>query len=388
MTTTSLWGDAGHAAASVARTGARIDVVTDRTVLALEPVDRFVADLAQHADVRVFTDVEGSVEHITDRSVDFTGSALVAIGGGSVIDAAKIARYVRAAGTSRLRTAQRCGLRALPEAAPPQRLVALPTTVGTGAEASSGAIVRVAGRPTLVRGIAMVPDEAWYCRSFLEELPTSQQLRGAVEVLFRLLAPALEAHGEERLPDLLPLAVDVLAAGEQLRSRTDVPDALATILSVGARTHGARAHRGLHPFGSRVWYVTNEATSALGVPKMEVLPALWLGVLHLARTGGLDWVPPTRSDAVRAGLGLDPGADLADVLADTFRRWGVPTRLDLGATTADELADTCLWRWGHGLPMLRRATREDVASLLATASAAPWSPLSRGDSASRAQGRR
>lgn len=379
MNRTHTWGSPRQATASLVRPGRRIDVLTDQTVLALDPVRDFVRGLSAGTDVRVFTDVDGSLESVAGRAAEFTGDALVAIGGGSVIDTAKLVRFVRDAGTTRLDTGQRCGLRAVPGTrADAPRLVAIPTTVGTGAEVSSGAVTRVAGRPTLVRGLAMVPDEVWYCPPFFEALPRELQLRGVVEVLFRLLAPGLEAHQEERLPALLPLARSVVRAGERLCAGDDVPAALASILSVGAHTHGPEAHRGLHPFGSRVWYVTNEATAALGVPKLDVLPALWLAALHLARDGSLDWVPADRLRRVQTALGLEREPCLAPGLARTFRAWGVSTRLELGRTSAPALADTCLWRWGHGLPMLRRATRDDVALLLTTASAAPWSPSHEG----------
>lgn len=373
MTSLRTWSSPHDAALDLGRAHRSIDVVTDPTVLALPPVRDLVATLAADADVRVTTVLRADVDNLTVHAGALRGDAIVAIGGGSVMDAAKIARYLRHGAPEALVAPQRSGLRALPDVpAGTPALVAVPTTVGTGAEASSGAVVVVKGRPVLARGLSLVPDRVHHCDAILAELPLSLRLRGAIEVTFRVLAPALEARGSRLLPGLVHRADQVLRAGSRLAAGEASAVSLRTIVEIGAETHGPWIHRGLYPFGSRVWYVTNELTRVLGATKLDVLPAVWLAALHLAEAGRITWMPSNRLADVQAALRLD-GTGLSDAFARVFAHWGVPTRLDLAADQVRPVAETCLWRWGMGLPMLRQATRHDLELLLATAAAAPWS---------------
>ncbi len=113
---------------------------------------------------------------------------VVAIGGGTTIDAAKAARLLLERPELSLESLPVDA--SLPEA-PRTRLVALPTTCGSGAEASwSADLVREDGRPEEIADRSLVPDWAIVDPVFLRQLPPQELVAGA----FETAALAVEAY--------------------------------------------------------------------------------------------------------------------------------------------------------------------------------------------------
>ena len=130
----------------------RVAFVTDRTVAAIEPAARALESLSREGiDVAVYdeTRVEPS-----DRSfmaaAGFIGDGafdgIVSVGGGSVIDTAKVANLCATHGADLLAYAAAPLGEARPVPGPLLPHIACPTTAGTGAEVTANASFEIAGR--------------------------------------------------------------------------------------------------------------------------------------------------------------------------------------------------------------------------------------------------
>ena len=132
----------------------------------------------------------------------------VAVGGGPVIDLAAIAR----AATNddlrrRITSPQRSGAVMLPASATPApRFIAVPTTVGTGAESSGIATVVVDGRRRLVIGPCMRPDAAVIDPLATASEPAPVRRGGILEIYLRLAGPYLASRDGDAVSDPLRIA--------------------------------------------------------------------------------------------------------------------------------------------------------------------------------------
>ena len=135
------------------RLGETSVALVDRTVLDLGIADDIIAELADHAVVVESGEPQlAGVQAITDVIRIEGATGVVAIGGGSAIDTAKIAA---AAARSEREVADHLMSRhRLPEALP---LVAVPTTAGSGAEVTKMAVVSDGPRKSWVWDEALRP---------------------------------------------------------------------------------------------------------------------------------------------------------------------------------------------------------------------------------------
>lgn len=132
-----------HLAAELQRLGlSRVLLVTDRALVERGITEEFTTQLdAAGIRAQIFADVQPDP---TDRNVhaglasyrDFDCQALVALGGGSPMDAAKVIG-VAIANPGPLQSFQ--GYYKIEKAGPP--LIAIPTTAGTGSEVSKAAVI-------------------------------------------------------------------------------------------------------------------------------------------------------------------------------------------------------------------------------------------------------
>jgi alcohol dehydrogenase class IV len=148
--------EAGRAAAEL---GQRVAMLVGQSYdanPARADVDRSIADAGLSAVDRMVVHGEPDDRAVVAVAQRLAGSrvdVVVAVGGGSVIDLAKAAAVVAAAGGGEASLRALLGGRRVEIGVDP-RVVALPTTAGSGAEASHGAIVldRQSGRKRGIRG--------------------------------------------------------------------------------------------------------------------------------------------------------------------------------------------------------------------------------------------
>lgn len=295
-------------------------------------------------------------------------SGIWAVGGGSTLDLGKLLATTRDPRVAdRLRRDDRAGLIPLGgEGGVRPPLTAVPTTLGTGSEASGTACLTSEDRRRLVFGPALRPDEVLRHDAATAGLPDELERRGAVEALLRAVGPYVGSGGagEQRdaraLDDALVLAG---IAGRAATGRLRTADRLR-LAELSAATHAPEYHAGRDPFSHRAWYLANELSSVTGLAKIPatalVLPAIWARAL----AGDERW---GRADAVRrawsriAPEGAD--ADPATGLPELLRTWrvlpAVPAGVDL-----DALALRTLRAWGGGLPTLAGLRRQDVRAVL------------------------
>lgn len=332
------------------------------------------------------------VSALADR-LSATG-VVVGVGGGSVLDQAKLATLLRAnpAARARLEVAQRSGLTALPPAmSRTVPLVAVPTTVGTGAELSPVACLHHAGGKRLVCGHAMQPDVAVLDPVATSTLPSELLAEGVLEVLFRVTGLYAGDHRDLPTEDALAeaMAETVVRLGDELRrtrAAGDRPSArLRTeIAKVSGLSHAGWAVLGREPYCCRGWYVANELASVTGVRKMTavaaLLPPLWRSISE----GDTRWGSACRLRALWRRLrAADSGAlpdDPARGVAALIDSWGVGRRIDVaaqadgtGSGVVDDVARRSIRAWGAGLPMLDGFSTADIRTLVARA-VAPENP--------------
>jgi alcohol dehydrogenase class IV len=326
-------GALGRLGEEAARLGMRRPlVVTDHGVVAAGLAERVYAALRE-AGLR-YASFEEVRANPTDRDAEEGLAAfragecdgLVAVGGGSSIDAAKLvqlrtthppplSRYDDAAGGDRL----------VRDDMPP--LVAIPTTAGTGSEVgrSSVAILPDTGRKTVIFSPHLMPRAAICDPELTVGLPPAltawtgmDALTHAVEAFvatgFHPLADALAVDAIRRVARALPAAV---RDGADVAARTDMMIAAmegATAFQKGLGASHALAHA-LTPL-SGVHH---------GLANAVVLPT----VVAWNRAAA-----PARLARVAVGLGEPPGADdealsgrAAERVRALGRGIGIPARL-------------------------------------------------------------
>lgn len=217
-------------------------IVTDSELTAGGMIDPLVRTLDDSGyDYAMFDEVESNpttalVEDGRDTALEKGSDGIVAIGGGSTLDTGKAlsvlvpngGEWTEYEGTPDLTSDS------LP-------LVAIPTTVGTGSEATSAAVITDADRDVKMTTTAeeMFPDIALLDRSLLESLPPEITARTGMDSLTQ----AIEAYLS---PDANPIT-DALAIeatrmiGENLRLAVSTADTDAMANMQVATTMGGIA---------------------------------------------------------------------------------------------------------------------------------------------------
>jgi len=171
--------------------GRRALVVSEQPVLAIPAVAAVVAGLPVHErppGEPTFDMVIAAAERVADERPD----VIVAIGGGSAIDLAKAARLVADSGTP-----LRAFVDGAPVIAPSTRLVAVPTTSGTGSEVSGGAVVvdREAGRKRGVAHPLLRAQDALVDPELTLELPPDATAYTGVDALAQAIGGVIVSNG-------------------------------------------------------------------------------------------------------------------------------------------------------------------------------------------------
>lgn len=175
-------------------------VITD----ALSEQRGVVDELRRHLraeHVKVFSEVEPEPDEATIRRgvallEEFPPDLLVAIGGGSVIDAAKAIRLFYEHPEKELEELAlpfldpRKRMADYPQDPHQLRLVAIPTTAGTGSEVSPAAVLTVAGRKETLVDYSLVPDMAVVDPLLTISMPPTLTVDTGVDALTHALEAA------------------------------------------------------------------------------------------------------------------------------------------------------------------------------------------------------
>lgn len=212
---------------------------------------RGVADEVRHhlggASAHVFTDVspepgEGQIRAGVEVLHQVRPDLIVAVGGGSVLDAAKAMRLF---GENPALTVRELSLPFLdarkrvaqyPQTAHTARLVAIPTTSGTGSEVSPAAVITAGGRKVTLVDYSLVPDMAVVDPRLTLTMPPvltadtgvdalTHALEAGVSIFASPYTDAFCMQAVNLILEALPVAV---RDGDDLRARTAMANA-ATI---------------------------------------------------------------------------------------------------------------------------------------------------------------
>ncbi len=269
------------------------------------------ADTAAYLDVPANPTAEAADgAFATYRSADCDG--VVALGGGSVLDAAKIVAGLASGGVTKA-----ADLLGKPDLIGPgiPPLIAIPTTIGTGSESSPVAAVHLhAGGPVVgTRSFRCVPRVAICDPDLARTLPPRMIAATGIDALSHCLEGYFAEPGNP--------VVDALALDGLRRAYTDLPGAIApggdaerASLMAAAFSGGAAIHKGLGP--------AHAIALACGDQEVHhgslIAAALPLTTELLARN------LPTKAAIVATTLRLPSGTHIADALRGLTAALGLP----------------------------------------------------------------
>ncbi|MFJ1708372.1 daptide-type RiPP biosynthesis dehydogenase [Kitasatospora sp. NPDC088346] len=320
------------------------------------------------------------VVELADRLRQGPARLVAAVGGGSVLDQAKLATAL--AGDPgvlpRLTAPQRSGLVLLPgEAARALPLLAVPTTIGTGAEVSRVACLHTAQGKRLVAGRSLSPELALLDPLATAGLPAELVVEGALEALFRVAGVYAGDLRDSPVEDALALTVAAQLLVLGYRAAADGPDdqVRGALARLSALTHSDWLQLDRDPFALRGWYLANELSTALGVRKMTAVAALLPPLFRRTAAGDRRLGSAERLARLWEGLRsaaprplpADPPAGIAALL----EHWGVEHRPVADPAELDAVARRTVRAWGAGLPALGGLTLGDVRAVLGDAVRAP-----------------
>ncbi len=312
--------------------GVEVVAVIDLTAVALAPpeISELLRSLAPVRTVVVEPDPAPIRVHEVERLAARIGGvdAVVAIGGGRTLDAAKLATS-----GARYLTEQyqdRGGAQYLVPIGTPIPLLAVPTTLGTGSEVSAKAMICTSVGRMLLLGENLRPGCRWIVPDVIESLPRRVIGYGGLEIIGRLLGP-WHGLGRTAPPASVADALFVMGSVDTLLSQgasaTVRRRAASTLFDLSAQTHlhaGGPQHA---PCCYWLWPLANELADVAGLPKMTALTALLPGWSEwLRRTGGADrqfrlWQEAAiRWDLLDTGDTVDESA-LEQTLDRVDRQW-------------------------------------------------------------------
>lgn len=255
-----------------------------------------------------------AVDSATDHVYENGSTAVVGVGGGSALDVAKLAA-ARAHGSRELSS--------IGAGQPRPPLILVPTTAGTGAEATRVAMVTIEGRKRIVSHPSLVPDAAILDPRLVESSPPGvtassglDALSHSIEAYLSLghgpISEAMSLRGAELVAHALPLAY---SDGSDMAARR------ATLF--GAFLAGMGLSAGVILGHSMAYTIAHRTGLPHGITCALALPYC---VAH-----ALPAVTDRVSDLARACLGEQRNDPVG------FIRWLASLASDLGAPT--NLAD-------------------------------------------------
>lgn len=302
-----------HAAAAVVGS-ARCVVVADASVAdyARRGAELIGCDLLSAPPVCDFTQVSALGAELRSREV----RVVLAVGGGTVLDVTRVAALTAAApelgslsgwpGQGLRRRTPPVG----PQPSPPQ-VVAVPSTIGTGAEVSSLAVVADGSRrlrPALADQ-ALHPAAAILDVGVLRSLPPDLVRDGLLEIAGRVLGPALADDGANPLADevaggILRRLIATSSRLLEVPAEDPIPDDLLTEAAWASTMSATQvASVGRSVSDSPLWLAQHAVAGLSGASKAAALRAL-LPVLLNRADQDHDAAPIIAADACKRIVAL------------------------------------------------------------------------------------
>jgi hypothetical protein len=190
-------GASTAAAPEIARFGRRLVLVHGRTAGRAAPV-RAALEEEGCTIAAISCDGEPTLpmfEGALAMARDAAPQAIVAIGGGAVLDLGKAVAALLPSGGAPLDHLEVVGA-GRPLAADPLPCIAIPTTAGTGSEATKNAVIGVPehARKVSLRDDRMVPDLAVIDPALTDGTPAAQTLASGLDAVVQVIEPYLSAR--------------------------------------------------------------------------------------------------------------------------------------------------------------------------------------------------
>lgn len=311
------------------RFGSRIFLVTGGKSFDSLPVAPLLAGLRRWS-------VSGEPDVATvDDGLRRCGDAdvVVAIGGGSVIDAAKAVAGVAPHGGSVRDYLEQVGDRKLTKA--PLPFIAVPTTAGSGSEATKNAVIRV---PDLkvkrsIRHDLLVPRVAIVDPTLAAAAPREVAASAALDAFTHLLEGYVST-GAHAMTDALALPGLALAA-EGLRGIAAGTDAFASMSQASLWGGIVLANAGLGAVHGLVAPLGGRCAIAHGIGCACLLDVTVRVNLAALRSRAPDSLALGRYEKAAQALGLKTADDLLALLTGYRRTFNLPALSARGLTSAD-----------------------------------------------------
>ena len=354
----------------------RVWVVTDQVIRETGLVDRVIAGIEDGGleVAGVFDDVpQDSSTEVCDRCAEEARSAgadsWLAVGGGSVMDTAKIADALFTHGGT---AAESEGFFLMPRAddgmgapLPIAPLGCIPTTCGTGSEVSMGAVVKdnerkvkleIADFPLFPRVAILDPESTKTLPAHIAAATGMDAMTHAIE---GYVSVDWNPHQDGRSLVALRLIRDNLEravadpSDEEARGNMLVAASLAITIGLGS------THSMSHPCGAH-YGVPHGVANAINAPH----------VIRFNAEGGADIADRYRDlnevfDLKTGGSPADVGEALASHVSGMVERMGLPTRLSQVGVPEEGIPVLVEGAMGDGLTLMnpREPTEEDYEEL-------------------------
>ena len=255
---------------------------------------------------------------------------VVAMGGGSVIDAGKAIAALVPALRPMLDHLEVVG-QGLPLDRAPLPFVAMPTTAGTGAEVTRNAVIGVPAhrRKVSLRDARMLPRLAIVDPALTDVCPRRITLASGLDAITQVIEPYVSTRANPMTDALCRDAIPRGLAAIRRLMRAEDPDARDEMAWVSLCGGLALANAGL----GAVHGLAGPLGGLTGAPHGAICGAL---LPHVLMANGRETPDPTRLDQVGRWIGAAFGAEdatldrAAGMLADWSREAGLPRLSEMG----------------------------------------------------------
>jgi alcohol dehydrogenase class IV len=356
-------------------------IVTDAVIRGTGLIEKVEAGLAADglSSSGIFDDVPQDsgidvVERCADAARAAEADSLLAVGGGSVMDTAKVANALFVHGGSVLDYE---GIYQLPRTdgyegapLPLKPLACVPTTAGTGSEVSFGAVVKdaqqnakisLADYPFFPRLAILDPEST---RTLPAPIAAATGMDAMTHAIEGYTSTEWTAHGDAFATAALKLIRDNLAAAVEDTSNEDargnmlVAAAMAIVPGASGNVALGATHSMSHPAGAR-YGVPHGIANSINLP-------------HVIRFNAGDEPTAERYREIAELLGAESGGGAADVgeslaawISELTARLGLPQRLSAVGVPEAGIEELVEGAMGDGCTLVnpREVSEEDFTTL-------------------------